>query len=544
MVATSPSAPAEAAPPLAAPFDVVRAVGCAVISLIVGVTQGLGVNLIASNLPQVQGALGATQTDTAWLLSAYYAVNVSSALLLVKFRQQYGLRLFADIGIGVFLAVTVAHLFTNDLRSAVAVRAAQGLAAAPLSTLALFYMLEAFPQSWRATALALGVGSSQLAVPLARVISPDLLEIGQWHGLYLPEVGLALLSLAGVNAIRLTPQPQVQAFDRLDILSFGLFAPALGLFCIVLGQGRYVWWTEAPWLGVCLAVGIALFVVSITIELNRSHPLINFRWITSEEMIRVAIAIVLFRVVLSEQSIGAIGFLQTLGLNNDQLAGLSWAILAATVAGFAAAAVSMSPKLMRPELVRFPALAAVLMIALGAWIDAHATSLTRPAQMYASQSLMAFASALFLPSAMMVGISRASQRGPAYIVSFIAVFSGGQSLGGLMGSSLLGSFVTVREKFHSNQLVERITLADPQVASRLRQLSGAYARVLGDKTLLNAEGPALLGQQATREAYVLAYNDLFLLIMVMALMIFAWLAVVELRERLRNRHARSEEALA
>ena len=100
MVATSPSAPAEAAPPTAPPFDLARALGCALISLIVGVTQGLGVNLIASNLPQVQGALGATQTDTAWLLSAYYAVNVSSALLLVKFRQQYGLRLFADIGIG------------------------------------------------------------------------------------------------------------------------------------------------------------------------------------------------------------------------------------------------------------------------------------------------------------------------------------------------------------------------------------------------------------------------------------------------------------
>ncbi len=132
------------------------------------------------------------------------------------------------------------------------------------------------------------------------------------------------------------------------------------------------------------------------------------------------------------------------------------------------------------------------------------------------------------------------QRGPAYIVTFLAVFSGGQSLGGLMGSSLLGSFVTIREKFHSNQIVEGITLANPQIVTRARQLSGAYGRVLGDKTLLNAEGPALLGQQATREAYVLAYNDLFLLIMLMSLAIFAWLALVELRER----RVHAEEALA
>ena len=47
---------------------------------------------------------------------------------------------------------------------------------------------------------------------------------------------------------------------------------------------------------------------------------------------------------------------------------------------------------------------------------------------------------------------------------------------------------------------------------RLSQLAGAYGRVITDKALLSAEGAVLLGQQVTREATVLAYNDAFLAI--------------------------------
>jgi len=510
---------------------------CAAVSLLLGLTQGLGVNLIAANLPALQGALGATPTEANWLLTAYYAVSVSAALLLVKFRQQYGLRLFVDLGLGLFVVVTIAHLFVNDLRSAIAVRAAQGLAAAPLSTLTLFYMIEAFPASKRGMGMALGVGALQIALPLSRVIAPDLLQIGQWRGLLLPEAGLALISLAAVNFIRLTPVPRVQVFDRLDVVAFAILAPALGLFCVVLSQGRVVWWTEAPWLGVCLALAIALLTLAAVIEMNRSHPLIDFRWLAQADMLRLAAAIVLFRIVLSEQSVGAVGFLQAMGLTIDQMAGLYWRVLAATAAGFFVAALTMKPELARPV-----GLAALLLIAAGAWIDSHVTSVTRPPQLYLSQSLMAFAGALFLPGAMLAGITRATQKGPTYIASFIVVFSGGQNLGGLFGSGLLGSFVVLREKFHSNQLTESLTLADPLVAARLRQLAGTYARVLGDVQLRTAEGGVLLARAATTESYALAYQDLFRLIAFLALATFAWFFFVEIRHRLRTRAAQAAVA--
>ena len=55
-------------------------------------------------------------------------------------------------------------------------------------------------------------------------------------------------------------------------------------------------------------------------------------------------------------------------------------------------------------------------------------------------------------------------------------------------------------------------MTDPQVAQRVQQLGGAYGRVLTDPALRQAQGASLLSQQVTREANILAFNDVFLLI--------------------------------
>ncbi len=140
----------------------------AVVGFIVAITGGLGNALVSVNLPNLQGILGADSTEVAWLPAAYVMTNVSINLLLVKFRQQFGLRLFTEAFLVLYALVTFAHLFVNDLNSAIAVRAAHGMAGAALSVLGLYYMQQAFPAKWRLKSIAVGLGASQLALPMAR----------------------------------------------------------------------------------------------------------------------------------------------------------------------------------------------------------------------------------------------------------------------------------------------------------------------------------------------------------------------------------------
>ncbi|MGL4285304.1 MAG: MFS transporter [Phreatobacter sp.] len=482
-------------------------------SLLLGLTQGLGLNLVAVNLTGIQGALGITQLESNWLVAAYMATNITGMMLLYKMRTQFGLRRFAEIGLVVYVLVAFAHLFSNDLRSAVAVRAVMGFVAAPLSTLAFFYMLEKAPEAKRLPiGVCFGMLGAQVAVPLSRVISPELLGIGEWHGLYLLETGLALMSLCVILTLPLTHPPRMKVFDRADLVSFPLLAVGTGSLILVLSLGRAYWWFEAPWLGVLLAVGIAALALLAAVELNRANPIVDLRWLASREMLAFTGALMLFRVLLSEQSVGAVGLFNTLGLQNDQMIPLFWVAAVATVAGYA-----FTSLVVQPARVRMLHLAALTLIAAAAWMDAQATSLTRPEQFYLSQAMMAFAGAIFLAPSMVAGLVKALQRGPTYILSFLAVFLGSQTIGGLLGSAILGTFVTIREKFHSNILSGALTLTDPVVAQRVQTYGSVYSKVLQDGALRDAQGVAALGRLATQEANVLAYNDLFLLVFAMAL---------------------------
>lgn len=521
-VAAAPAAepaPAPAAPPAFVPMPPWRAAIYASASVLLGLTQGLGLNLVSANITSAQGSLGATQIEANWLIAAYMATNITGTMVIYKIRTQFGLRRFAEIGLIAYTLVTIAHLFTRDLQSAIAVRAVMGIAAAPLSTLAFFYMLEWLPPSRKLTVgVCLGLLGAQMATPLARVISPELLQLGDWHGLYLFETGLALMCLAVIYLLPITQLPRLKIFDREDFLSFPLIAIGFGSLAVVLTMGRLYWWFDTPWVGTLLAISVGALALLAVVELHRVHPAIDLRWLSTYDMLALAGSLFIFRFLLSEQTVGVVGILTVLGMQNDQMIPLFWVILIVTVIGYLFTAAVMTPT--NGNQLHFLAL---VLIAIASWRDSHSTNLTRPEDFYITQSMMAFAGALFLPPALLTGFGQALKRGPMFVLSFLVIFLGTQSLGGILCSAILGTFQTIREKFHSSVLTDQLTLLNPLVAQRVQTYAGAYAKVLPDGSLRNAEGVVMLGKAATQEANVLAYNDMFLLIFVASILTMAGL---------------------
>lgn len=493
-----------------------RRIAYLVVGFIVALTGGLGNALVTVNLPYLQGSLGVYAAEIAWLPAAYVMANVSMNLLLVKFRQQYGLRLFTELFLLLYVIATVAHLFVHGLASAIAVRAAHGMSGAALTVLGLYYVLQAFSKEHRLRGVVVGVGFAQLALPLARLFSSELLEIGEWRGLYLFELGMALLALGCVLLLPLPPGDRVRAFEKLDFATFALFAPGIALLCAVLALGRIVWWLEAPWLGWCLAGAIVLVTGALLIEHHRKSPLLNTRWLSTASMLRLAASVLLIRIVQTEAS-ATVGLLQSLGMSNDQMQVLWIVTLAGSVAGIAASALTISPARIQPSLIF-----ALALMAIGAFMDSRATSLVRPEQMLASQFLLAFGGTFFLGPTFISGFG-AVIAAPRNLISFSLMFTIAQNLGGLLGGALVNSVQVVREKYHSSQLVDHLTLLDPQVAARIQGSAAALGGAVGDPALRSAQGVAALGASATREANILAWNDVFLAIGIVAVATIAWM---------------------
>ncbi len=512
-----------------------RQIAYALIGILLGLTVGFGNALISANTYTLQGALGLDPAEIAWLPTVYVMTNVSINLLMIKFRAQFGLRPFALIFLTLYVLVTLAHLFVHGFATAIAVRAISGMAGAALSSLCLYYVMQSLPAKWRLKAVVLGIGIPQCATPLARLFSPDLLAMSQWRTLYLFELGLALLSLAAVAALRLPPTTRSKAFEPLDFLTFVLFAGSTALFAAVLGLGRILWWTNAPWIGWALIVAIPMFAAAIAVEHHRVNPLLNTRWLGSADILRFTVVIVMARIVLSEQTYAAVGLLTVLGQNNDQLIPFFLIIFVASVAGVIASAVTLDV-----ERLGHPIMLAIGLVAVAAWFDSYATSLTRAPQMYVTQAIIGFSATFFLGPALLFGMTRALKEGAGHIISFIALFGIINSLGGLGGTALLGSYQVIREKANSAALVQQISPTDPIVAQRIAAGGAAVGRVIVDPTLRSAEGAAILSQTTTREANVLAYADVFRLVAILAGGTFGYLVFLMVRRQRRERRARLE----
>jgi hypothetical protein len=214
----------------------------------------------------------------------------------------------------------------------------------------------------------------------------------------------------------------------------------------------------------------------------------------------------LIRIILSEQIYGAVGLMQSLGMGASQLRGLFMVVLLATAAGVGVSAWLIGPKTVLPLI-----LASIPLVAIAAVLDMSATSLTRPEQLYASQAIVAFAAALFLGPALLVGIIQVVQRGWRSFTTLIVLFGLTQNFGGLLGVSGLGTFQTIRAREHYLHLVEGLNPADPFVSARLQ---GGFAP---------------LNQRALQEAAVLAFNDVFIVIVGLSALTLAAALVFTLR---------------
>lgn len=522
MLLGSPSTPWHSTP---------RRIAYGIVGLLVSMTGALGNAMVTANLQNLQGTFAAWSTEIAWLPAVYVMTNVSINLLLVKFRQQYGLRAFTEGFLVLYVLVTFFHLFINDLSSALFVRGAHGMVAAALSSLGIYYQIQAWPAKHRLKALTIGITGSTLAIPIARLFSTELLQLDEWRGLYLFELGLALISLGCVIALKLPPGDRKKVFEKKDFITFFLLAPGMALLCAVLSLGRLDWWFETPWLGWALAGALMLIVSAIVFEHNRKNPLLNTRWLSSGSIVRLGLIMLLIRIVLAEQNTGVFGWLQYVGLQNEQMTRLAWSILAGIICGIVASCLTI-----KPQRLGWPILTALALMIVASLMDSQSTSLTRPDQLMISQFLFGFASAFFIAPAMLAGIGGVIAE-PRNLVSFSVLFGMSQNIGGLMGSAILGTFQTWREKYHSSLLADQLTTLNPLVNERLQLYSQMYQSMIGDSSLLSVQAVTQLQTASTLQATILAYNDTYMLTASVAAATLLWIVWRLLRLRITARLA-------
>ena len=120
------------------------------------------------------------------------------------------------------------------------------------------------------------------------------------------------------------------------------------------------------------------------------------------------------------------------------------------------------------------------------------------------------------------------------------LFNLSRIVGQTFGISVIGSLITWREKFHSAVLANSINDASSAVSERFNGLVGSFLSTHGGRPLAQSQAWASLSTTVSKQAYVLAFADAFVIIaIVLAVSAVLVLVLPPLRETRTSAKARA-----
>ncbi|SDM72371.1 drug resistance transporter, EmrB/QacA subfamily [Streptomyces sp. cf386] len=232
-------------------------------------------NVAVTTLADPAAGLGATPAELEWVASAYTLVFAGALFAGGALADRFGPRTTLLAGLALFGAASAAGAFAPDAGSLIVARAFMGAGSALLMPATLSVIVQSTPEEKRTRAIAIWSSSSGLGVAVGPVVGGVLLDHFWWGSVFLANVPIVALCLAGVVAV----VPALKGPGRRVLDLPGLALSVLGLGGVVygiieLGNGR-TWYGAHVLLP--LVLGGALLAVFVAGQRRSPAPSLDLR---------------------------------------------------------------------------------------------------------------------------------------------------------------------------------------------------------------------------------------------------------------------------
>ncbi|MCA0303298.1 MAG: DHA2 family efflux MFS transporter permease subunit [Proteobacteria bacterium] len=279
MSSSAPAAPASAAP-LAVPLPPeTLSVGRRVLILIMvvlGSTLYATTLLVASTLlPQMQGAMSATQDEIAWAMTFNILATAVMTPMTGWLANRFGRRQTMIWSVLLFTLTTFMCGAATSLESLILWRVLQGGLGAPVVPLSQTILLDAFPKHQQGLVTSI----FGMAVVIGPVIGPTLggmlSELYSWRWAFYMIVPVGLVSVVGLRLV--LPRDRPTGRVSLDWTGFLSLAVAIACVQLVLSRGQRLDWFDSGEIMVEAFIAAVAFWVFIAHSLTARHPFLNLR---------------------------------------------------------------------------------------------------------------------------------------------------------------------------------------------------------------------------------------------------------------------------
>lgn len=227
-------------------------------------------------IPQIQGNLGATLEDVAWLSTGYAVANVIILPMSGWLGSRFGRKNYFLTSIIIFTIASFLCGNAVSLEELILFRILQGLAGGGLISTAQSILLETWPREDVGIATALFGLGAVVGPTVGPTIGGYILEITDWPWIFYVNIPVGILAAyCTITFIKTTPKDgQGKPVDWWGIL---LLAISIGSLQTLLEKGESEDWFATPYivaLGVTSLFGLLLFIWR---ELSTDHPIVNFK---------------------------------------------------------------------------------------------------------------------------------------------------------------------------------------------------------------------------------------------------------------------------
>ncbi|MEA2624290.1 MAG: transporter, family, multidrug resistance protein [Candidatus Binatota bacterium] len=484
----------------------------AIAAMLATIIEVLDVTIANVALPHMQASFSASVDEITWVLTSYLVSNGIVIPVTGWLSTLFGRKRFFIGSTLLFTTFSVLCGLAWNLQTMVVFRIIQGVGGAAMVPLSQAVLMEVFPPAQQGLAMALWGMGLMIAPILGPTIGGWLTDNYDWRWIFYINLPVGLLA-AVLQGAFLPPDPQgKRVVKRIDYLGLALVVVLIGCAQIVLDRGERAEWFAATWVWVFSGLSLTALLVLVPWELRHPSPVVDLR---------------LFRYPAFASASVIIAFL-CFSLYGNLVA---WPLYLQTLMGYPAwrAGLAMSPRGMSTMAsmflvgmiygrvdTRWVLGIGTLCVAAGAWEMSHFTTEYGFWEMVAPTLVLGFGLGFtFVP----LSATALAAVPPDRVGNASALFNLMRNTGGSVGIAVAGTLIIRRSQLHQAMLVEHVDATSPiaqaaiEAAGRIRQHAGV------DPYTASQQGLGMIYRLVQREAAVLAFQDVFLVLAVVVLLL-------------------------
>jgi DHA2 family multidrug resistance protein len=475
-----------------------------VLAMVTGLVMAImDVQIVTSSLTQIQGGLSASADEIAWVQTAYLIADVVMVPLSGMMSRLLSIRILFVVAALGFTGASALCATATSLGEMILYRAMQGFCGGAITPIVWPVVYAKFRGPPLVTLMVIISMIFNLSGTMGPTIGGFLTDTFSWHWMFLVNIVPGLLVAVVVWVTIDIDKADFSLLRGFDVTGLVLMATFLGCLQYALQEGpRWDWLSDDTILAAVVVSSIAAAFFFWRV-LTYHQPIVDLRAFLYRNF-----ALGSFYTFL--MGIGMYGTTYLVPLFLAQVRGFSAWQIGETVVVVGLVQLVMSP--LNVYIARAMDLRLMLAIGLGLfafsmYLTAGLTNQTGFWELLVPQAVRGFALMFCYVPANMIALGTLPQD---TMKNAAGLYNLMRDLGGAIGLASIGTIMNSRLHFHWNRLIEDINPARAAVQQFLEAQTGRFESLIpGDH---HRAAIKLLANLTQREALVLTYNDLLMLL--------------------------------